>query len=189
MRRCGTIFFTSILLVLSLTACTQVAWKSGSNGDDLKRDDTACREKFSTDDDIKSCLQEKGWTISDFRAPADTVDAAPIVAAGSQSAALPAPAKSDGGSVAMIPASASTASTAPATKKAADPNAKIVIQTWWKAGAQAADFNTDERACIETLGASSAPDYEKRLYSQPLIKCLQQHGWYAGRDPVYTPLR
>ena len=179
MRHCGPIFFACILTAASLTACTQVAWKSGAGTDDLKRDTAACREKFSDDDGIKQCLHDKGWTISDFSSPAnadaetDTAPAAPTSTASTSAAT----------------ARTSMPASKPETKIAADPNAKISVQTWWKAGAQAADFNSDASACLQTLGPGDTPDYALHRYSLPLIKCLRQRGWYAGRDPVYKPLR
>ncbi|HEY3699274.1 MAG TPA: hypothetical protein VGK97_08085 [Spongiibacteraceae bacterium] len=206
--------FRSLLLVFAvftLIACQQAAWKQGGTAEDLKRDEQACQAKVPAGDDelVKQCLRGKGWTVTDFRtAPTeDETESAAAEAPPSPTAPAlsnktsdintsPTPDKSTSNAPVPPPATSAapatpTSSAAPAAVKRQpkDPMQRQSIQTWWKAGAQAADFKTDESACLDQLGEQHRPDYVQHLYTRALMSCLQTHGWHAGYDPVYTPLR
>ncbi len=146
-------------LIWALCACQQAAWKAGASADDLQRDQQACRARASGDDAASRQC---------LREKGWTV-AEPGAALDNND---------------TVPASA------PAPKRApSDPLQKQSVQTWWKAGAQAADFNTDANTCAEQLGAQHTPDFVKHLYTRALVNCLHARGWFAGQDPAYTPLR
>lgn len=168
-------------LLLALAGCSQVAWKTGGSAEDLKRDEQVCSAQAAADTAVRQCLQDKGWSISDFSAPPTAATAQP-----SPVAAAAAPARVGAG-VAATPAATGTLQTA--ATSAPDPLAPRAIQTWWKAGGAAADFNVDANACVDQLGSAYQPDYAKHLYSEALVGCLEQRGWHAGYDPVFTPLR
>lgn len=199
--------FRSLLLVLAvftLTACQQAAWKQGGTADDLKRDEQVCRAEMPAGDEeiVKQCLRGKGWTVTDFRtapiedatepAATESPPTATALSKASDNSASPAPDKSMSNAPMPTSATSATSSTTPVAavkRQSKDPMQRQSIQTWWKAGAQAADFKTDESACLDQLGEQHRPDYVRHLYTRALMGCLQTHGWHAGYDPVYTPLR
>lgn len=194
-------------LILMLSACQQAAWKAGATADDLKRDEQACRAQTPADDAaIKQCLRGKGWAVTDF-SPATESDTAennpapntaisptaqPVVTPLSKTASPKSGAVASAENNAVKsenPADNAAIADAPTSKRAPDPLQRQSVQSWWKAGAQAADFNTDANACLEQLGAQHTPDYTQHLYTRAMVSCLRARGWFAGRDPVYTPLR
>ena len=186
-----------ILALFPLAACQQVAWKAGSTGDDLKRDEQICRAQIRTEDDdaLKGCLRAKGWTVTDFKREPAAEEAAPENAMANDPA--PVAAVDSGKTVASTGTTSTASVAAPATAttkpaavaKPKDPLQRQSVQTWWKAGAQASDFKVDESACLTQLGETHTPDYVQHLYARALMNCLQTRGWHAGYDPVYTPLR
>lgn len=197
--------FTPLILVLS--ACQQAAWKMGASADDLKRDEQICRNQSDDDAAIQQCLRSKGWTVTDYSVPVDDNAAASVASATDNAATAdnittntttPTPTKTSapralpsGTTAPPTTINSGTAKTnIPDVKRApADPLQRLSVQTWWKAGAQAADFNLDAKTCLDKLGELHAPDYNKRLYTRAMVDCLRERGWYSGRDPVYTPLR
>lgn len=193
----ATIFSTlCILTILTLCGCQQAAWKAGATADDFKRDEQICRAQTTDDAEVPQCLRDKGWSLANFDASTDDQN---IPAANETNTAIIEGAHS--------PATDSTQTTADsnspnsmneanavATKTerstaSTDPLQRKSVQTWWKAGAHAADFQIDADRCLTQLGEQHVPDYPKHLYTRGMIGCLRAQGWYAGSDPVYTPLR
>lgn len=147
------------LLIFTLSGCQQAAWKAGAGADDLNRDEQTCRKQTPDDDTAVKQC---------LRDKGWTITDFSTSAA-NENAAL-----------------AAAASSNPAPS---DPLQRQSVQTWWKAGALAADFHVDENICLEQLGTQHTPNYAQHLYTGAMINCLREHGWSAGRDPVYTPLR
>ncbi|HET8710646.1 MAG TPA: hypothetical protein VFM32_04680 [Spongiibacteraceae bacterium] len=180
-----------------LCACQQAAWKAGANADDLKHDEQTCRAQSHDDQNAtKQCLRAKGWTITEFNEPDDAAAAEMTTPTASTSQApLEQSARENSESAVSAVGNETTANSAPSGLVAAtstrntDPLQKQSVQTWWKAGAQAADFNKDAGVCLEQLGAQHTPDYAQHLYTRSMVSCLRTRGWIAGHDPVYTPLR
>lgn len=199
--------FAPLISVLTaafaLTACQQAAWKAGASADDFNRDEKICRTQANDAATIQQCLRDKGWTIADLSAPVDAAPEEPINVSIEKPAVAPlrAPVSQQSGAQnsASQPAVAATKAaetkiesasvSTPATKPAPDPLQKQSVQTWWKAGAQSADFHVDADACLKQLGEEHTPNYAKHLYTRALVNCLQGRGWYAGANAVYTPLR
>lgn len=192
-------FFAPFLLVLCplvLCGCQQMAWKAGASADDFKRDEQICREQGRDDSDVAQCLRDKGWSLASFSTPADggEVIPAPEEANAATAPDNPSPLTE---SVSPQPAPSSQAGNkadpvAIKNEKSAapiNPLQRQSVQTWWKAGAHAADFQIDAERCLTQLGEQHTPDYAKRLYTRGMVSCLREHGWYAGSGPVYTPLR
>lgn len=191
-------FFAPFLVLLSvaLTGCQQAAWKAGASADDFKRDELACKEQAGDDAAISQCLRNKGWSLANFDAQADseyssttnestpTPESAPPPLSESVRKSPTPSAQTDATEEPKAIASKSGKAAAPA-----DPMQRQSVQTWWKAGAQAADFQIDADRCLSQLGEQHKPDYAKRLYTRATVTCMRERGWYAGRDPVYTPLR
>lgn len=184
----------SVPLIAALSACQQAAWKAGASADDFNRDERACHSIDSDEVHIKQCLRDKGWTLAAF-APADdntpptTTATAPTPLIKSVSNENRATINSERASDDADDAVIKNGKTAVTPPRAVDPLQKISIQTWWKAGGQAADFDADANTCLAQLGSDHTPDYAQHLYTQAMKSCLRTHGWYAGYDPVYTPLR
>jgi hypothetical protein len=201
--------FISMSLISMLCACQQAAWKAGASADDFRRDEQVCRAQAHEDSNVtRECLRGKGWTVADLRGAVDEGaevagdNAAIATLPPNSSIALPLNssvsqmpvlrdvqnAAADTHNVAGDTVPANIAKTA-AVSNAPNPLQRHSVQAWWKAGAQAADFNNDVNACVEKLGEQHAPDYQRHLYTLALTNCLRERGWYAGSDPVYTPLR
>lgn len=186
-------------MFLGIAGCGSVAWKQGAGATDLQRDETECRAQQPSDDAAAKCMRDKGWTITQFGAPEDVVAQSP--------ARTSKPAVNDEsdtaesaptGTIAVTPLASDAEGKDPTlnakaptadTKTTTSANAKINVQSWWKAGAQAADFNNDANGCVATLGVEHTPDYAKRLYSYGLTQCLRDKGWHAGANPIYAPSR
>lgn len=169
--------------LLALGGCQQAAWKAGASADDFKRDEIACRSTHNDDALVSQCLRDKGWSVANFEAPIDDAEMqTPGNANTPVDQAAPPP----------LTGNVRNSNDPPIEKKltaSADPLHRQSVQTWWKAGAQAADFQVDAERCLTQLGEQHTPDYAKHLYTRALVQCLRESGWYAGRDPVYTPLR
>lgn len=169
-------------LILLLSACQQAAWKAGASADDFSRDEQNCRAQTHGDQAAThQCLRDQGWSIAAFSA-ASGEPAASAASEAATASSTSAPLDTDAKSKQL------NSSAAPAPQSA-DPLQKLSVQTWWKAGAQAADFNRDATLCLQQLGDQHTPDYAQHLYTRAMANCLRTHGWYAGHDPVYTPLR
>ena len=181
-------FFAPFIVVLA--GCQQAAWKAGANADDLKRDELACRER-GDESAIVQCLRDKGWYLAEFQRPTDEEDVVDNNGI-DNSTPLTEPVREQQNS---LPTNIVTTNPQPSAKNTEkpitknDPLQKQSVQTWWKAGAHAADFQIDAERCLAQLGEQHTPDYPKRLYTRATINCLRERGWYAGSGPVYTPLR
>ena len=181
------LFFAPFILMLA--GCQQAAWKAGASADDLKRDELACRER-GDEAVIVQCLRDKGWYLAEFQSANNDED---VIENGSNnSTPLTEPVRdqqnaSPTSQVITNPQSPAKNTEKPTTNN--DPLQKQSVQTWWKAGAHAADFQIDADRCLAQLGEQHIPDYSKRLYTRATINCLRERGWYAGSGPVYTPLR
>ncbi|MFT3928784.1 MAG: hypothetical protein QM709_00690 [Spongiibacteraceae bacterium] len=185
-------FFAPLFFVVS--GCQQAAWKAGASADDFKRDELACRTATSNDDAVSQCLRDKGWSLATFAAPADdnALSTPNTATADSEPSPLTESVRSTPEAIAHPPAATKTGDNELSNPKAVapvDPLQRQSVQTWWKAGAQAADFQIDAERCLTQLGEPHTPDYANHLYTRAMIKCLRESGWYAGKDPVYTPLR
>jgi hypothetical protein len=195
-----------VLMISTLSACQQAAWKAGATSEDLKRDEQTCRSQVLDDDAaIKQCLRAKGWTVTDFSSSSDSDSAASSestpnvttssIAAQPSSSPLNTTVRPENNAPTNIAADKKNIKSAepevnPLKKiTPSDPLQRVQVQTRWKAGAQAADFNADASVCLEQLGMQHKPDYAKHLFTRATVSCLRARGWYAGSDPVYTPLR
>jgi hypothetical protein len=190
--------------ILFVSACQQIAWKAGATAEDLKRDEHTCRAQTpASDADIRQCLHNKGWTIANTGASlnddavidspeerAATTAQTPFTTTQTPATTNQAPASPLSQSVSHSPSTpahaADTEKTATATP---NPLRKQSVQSWWKAGAQASDFNIDINSCLTQLGEQHTPDYTQHLYTRAMTDCLRTHGWFAGSNPTFTPLR
>jgi len=179
-------------LLFALSACQQAAWKAGASADDLRRDEASCRAQQSEAIATAQCLRDKGWKVADYQPPPEARRSDNIERAHSP-AANGAPLTETVSAGATPPSGAVTATprekTAGSMNNPIDPLQKLSVQTWWKAGAQAGDFDRDSDGCLSQLGEQHRPDYPAHLYSRALVECLRERGWRAGYDPVYAPLR
>lgn len=184
--------FPTLLIALALLGsggCGPIALKQGSSAADLHRDEAECRAQQPTDEGTSKCLRDKGWTITQFSAPDSAVAASPATSVAPASVSPTSATPSTDSAKAPSENSVALAPKAVAPDAAVNPQAKVTVQSWWKAGAQAADFNSDANTCVALLGTDHTPDYAARLYSNGLVNCLREHGWRAGYNPVYTAPR
>lgn len=176
------LFYVPLFFILS--GCQHAAWKAGASADDFKHDELSCRTTHNDNAMISQCLRDKGWSLASF---AEAADEAAIPMPDSANTAADKTASSP--LIENVRSAEQGSSQPSATATPNDPLQQQSVQSWWKAGAQAADFQIDTEHCLTQLGEQHAPNYEKHLYTRALVRCLRNGGWYAGRDPVYTPLR
>lgn len=166
------------VLMFGMIGCGPIAWKQGSGAADLQRDETECRAQQPTDDGAAKCLRDRGWTVTQFAVPDTTT-----------TPAMPNVKSSPAREVTNRNTNDNEIVTSAVDSETVDPQATIIVQSWWKAGAQASDFNVDANSCLNTLGVENTPDYTQHRYSQPLVQCLRERGWRAAQNPTYTPAR
>lgn len=177
---------TTLLCLMLLTGCGEIAIKRGAGPDDLKADQEKCRIAGG---DLDACMNARGWTIhrpgaasADLYGPENPVPAQ-----------MPATQekKDDAALVLSVEPTRDNRDPTPVAKpkppaKPYDPMASHSISSWWKRGGNGDDLKAAADACTAKLGEAH------RLVTRPeggnyatgaLLHCLREAGWYAVGNP------
>lgn len=163
----------STLLILTLSACGEFAYKRGAGANDLTADKSSCEAQSNDHKTIEQCLNDKGWTVQklDDLDPFATASVNPdnrAIASDNNTYTQNAT-TSDGNKT------ESTKVTAP--PPVADPLDKFIVSSWWKVGGSADSLQTAINDCVGILGEAHRPNPVTNEATRGLGVCMKDKGW------------
>ena len=162
--------FAVSLLSLGTAAvfgCASVSYKVGSTARDEQAARDRCRNESHAAPDFERCMEEQGWIVKQLGEPAAPSDAKKTV---------PAESASSGSQ-----SSPATGDVAPSSKNSGAPSAEppIVVESWFKLGARADEFEAATQRCVAKLGAAHRPEPKSHVVTGEMLDCLRDEGWHA----------
>ncbi len=174
-----------ILLILTLSACGDFAYKRGAGANDLAADKSACEARSNDHKMIEQCLNDKGWTVQklDDLDPFATASVNPdnrVISPDTNTYTKNTAPSNDNKTES---ATQTSSGTPPNSEKSttptpiADPLDKFIISSWWKVGGNAGGLQDAINDCVATLGEAHRPNPITNEATRGLGLCMRDKGW------------
>lgn len=163
----------SILLILTLSACGEFAYKRGAGAADLTADKSACEAHSNDRKMIEQCLNDKGWTVQKL----DDLDPFATASVNPDNRAIASDSKSYTQTVAASDDNKAESTKVTAPPPTADPLDKFIVSSWWKIGGNADSLQSAINDCVAILGEAHRPNPVTNEATRGLGVCMKDKGW------------
>ncbi|HEY3300916.1 MAG TPA: hypothetical protein VGJ90_09110 [Methylophilaceae bacterium] len=169
------------LLILTLSACGDFAYKRGAGANDLASDKSACEARSNDHKMIEQCLNDKGWTVQKL----DDLDPFATASVNTDNRVVSPDTNTytKNTTVANDTAAQASSGISPNSEKSstptaiADPLDKFIISSWWKIGGNAGSLQDAINECVAILGEAHRPNPITNEATRGLGVCMRDKGW------------